>query len=251
VTKNHPEMNADKIYLDAYPQTATAGGIRFPEINAAIDDKIQRGALIINYVGHGGEVGVAEERVITIPQIQSWSNKCNLNLFVSATCEFTKYDDPSRVSAGEWAFLNPTGGAIALMTTTRSVFYGVNSETGRNFYSHVFERDANFKAQTFGEIIRKTKNQTTSSTNKRSFTFTWDWLPSLDSHTIDNRKARDYIKNLAFTSRVKVLMEIKLDHNEESELIYVYINDYSENLIRRDPSTGCDYYNVSLSVEES
>ncbi len=174
VTKNHPEMNADKIYLDAYPQTATAGGIRFPEINAAIDDKIQRGALIINYVGHGGEVGVAEERVITIPQIQSWSNKCNLNLFVSATCEFTKYDDPSRVSAGEWAFLNPTGGAIALMTTTRSVFYGVNSETGRNFYNHVFERDANFKAQTFGEIIRKTKNQTTSSTNKRSFTLIGD-----------------------------------------------------------------------------
>lgn len=87
--------------------------------------------------------------------------------------------------------------------------------------------------------------------NKRSFTFTWDWLPSLESHTIDNRKARDYIKDLAFTSRTKILMEIKLDHNEEHELIHVYINDYSESLIRRDPSTGCDYYNVSLSVEES
>ncbi|MES2588111.1 MAG: type IX secretion system sortase PorU, partial [Bacteroidota bacterium] len=102
VTKNHPEMNADKIYLDAYPRVATAGGIRFPDVNDAITDRVQNGSLIINYVGHGGEVGAAVERVITIPMIQSWSNKCNLNLFVSATCEFTKYDDPARVSAGEW-----------------------------------------------------------------------------------------------------------------------------------------------------
>lgn len=88
-------------------------------------------------------------------------------------------------------------------------------------------------------------------TNKRSFTFQWDWLPSLESHTIDNRKSRDYLKNLAFTTRNKILMEIKLDHNEESELIYVYINDYSEDLIRRDPATGCDYFTVSLTVEEA
>ncbi len=220
VTKNYPEMNADKIYLDAYPQTATAGGIRFPEINAAIDDKMQRGALIMNYVGHGGEVGVAEERVITIPQIQAWTNKCNLNLFVSATCEFTKYDDPSRVSAGEWAFLNPIGGAIALMTTTRSVFYGVNSETGRNFYSHVFERDANFKAQTFGEIIRKTKNQTTSSTNKRSFTLIGDpalriALPefSVKIDSINSFAPSVYQDTLMALSKVRIKGHIE-DYNQ-------------------------------------
>ena len=44
-------------------------------------------ALLVNYVGHGGEVGLAEERVVTIPQINSWSNITNV--FVSATCEFT------------------------------------------------------------------------------------------------------------------------------------------------------------------
>lgn len=88
-------------------------------------------------------------------------------------------------------------------------------------------------------------------TNKRTFTMQWEWLPSLQSHTIDNRKARDFIKDLALTTKSKVLMKIKMDHNEESELIYVYINEYSEDLIRRDPSTGCDYYTVSLTVEEA
>ena len=64
---NHNEMNCDKLYLDAYPQQTSAGGQRYPEIVSAISDRIQRGALVFNYVGHGGEVGLAEERVVTIP----------------------------------------------------------------------------------------------------------------------------------------------------------------------------------------
>jgi hypothetical protein len=171
---NHPEINVEKIYLDAYSQVTNAGGERYPDVFDAITDRVQRGALIVNYVGHGGEVGVAEERVITIPQIQSWSNMCNLNLFVSATCEFTKFDDPARVSAGEWVYLNPSGGAIALMTTTRSVFFGVNSITGEKFFDNVFDRDANNRSLTFGEIMRKTKNEAGSSSNKRSFNLIGD-----------------------------------------------------------------------------
>lgn len=86
-------------------------------------------------------------------------------------------------------------------------------------------------------------------TNKRTFSFKWDWLPSLDSHTIDNRKARNYIKNIAF-SNTKVLMSIKLKPTDNAETIYVYINDYSEDLIRRSVVEGCDYYSVTLNVEE-
>jgi flagellar hook assembly protein FlgD len=174
VKLNHREMNCDKLYLDAYPQQTSAGGQRCPEVFSAITDRVERGALIVNYVGHGGEVGLAEERVVTIPQIQSWGNINALHLFVSATCEFTKYDDPERVSAGEWLSLNPIGGAIALMTTTRSVFFGVNSATGLAFYNNVFERDTNQLPRTFGTIMMITKNQSGSSDNKRSFTLIGD-----------------------------------------------------------------------------
>lgn len=174
VTKNTPAMNCDKIYLDAYKQESTAGGQRYPDVVEAINDRIERGALVVNYVGHGGEVGVAEERVITIPQIQEWKNIDKLALIVSATCEFTKFDDPDRVSAGEWASLNPYGGAIALMTTTRAVYFGVNTNTGKSFFTHVFERDADDQPHTFGEIIRLTKNGVPGSNNKRSFTLIGD-----------------------------------------------------------------------------
>ncbi len=174
VRTNHPEMNCDKLYLDAFTQVSTAGGQRYPDVQEAITNWVERGALVLNYVGHGGEVGLAEERVVTVPQIQSWSNINRLNLFVSATCEFTKYDDPSRVSAGEWVSLNPRGGAIALMTTTRSVFFGVNTITGQKFFETVFTRDANMQPLTFGDIVRKTKNAAGASDNKRSFTLIGD-----------------------------------------------------------------------------
>ena len=174
VTNNHPEMNCDKLYTDAFKQYSTAGGERYPDVFDAITNRTERGSIVMNYVGHGGEVGLAEERIVTVPQIQSWGNIDRLNLFVSATCEFTKYDDPDRVSAGEWASLNPYGGSIALMTTTRSVFFGVNTITGKRFFQNVFNRDASNKPLAFGEIIRLTKNAAGSSDNKRSFTLIGD-----------------------------------------------------------------------------
>ncbi len=165
----NPEMNVDKIYSDAYQQVSSAGGARYPEVFNAITNRVERGSLLVNYIGHGGEVGAAEERIITIPQIQSWQNINKLNCFVTATCEFTRFDDPSRVSAGEWVQLNPTGGAIALMTTTRSVTFTVNTNTVEAFYEHVFSRDANFEPLTFGEIMRQTKNNSGTGDNRRSF----------------------------------------------------------------------------------
>jgi hypothetical protein len=174
VKTNHYEMNCDKLYLDAYPQQTTAGGQRYPDVYNAITDRIQRGAILVNYVGHGGEVGLAEERVVSIPQINSWTNINALNLFVSATCEFTKYDDPKRVSAGEWVSLNPTGGAIALMTTTRAVYFGVNTSVGNALFDNVFDRNADNSPLTFGEIMMRTKNDALDSDNKRSFTLIGD-----------------------------------------------------------------------------
>lgn len=165
----NPELNVDKIYSDAFVQTSSAGGERYPEVYDDITAKVERGSLLVNYIGHGGEVGAAEERIITIPQIQSWDNINKLNCFVTATCEFTRFDDPSRVSAGEWVQLNPTGGAIALMTTTRTVSFTVNTATVATFYQYVFSRDANHEPLRFGEIMRLTKNNSGTSDNRRSF----------------------------------------------------------------------------------
>jgi hypothetical protein len=171
VKANHPEMNANKIYSDAFTQISTAGGERYPEVNTEIDRSIENGSLMTCYVGHGGAMGAASERILTIGQITNYRNVNRLTLFVSATCEFGRIDDNERVSAGEWFALNPIGGAIALMTTTRAVYFSTNSITTASFFEQVFLRDADLKPRTFGEIITDTKNDisTAVSNNKRSF----------------------------------------------------------------------------------
>ncbi len=171
----NPEINFNKLYMDAFPKVVTAGGERFPAMVSAIDANIQRGVLVANYIGHGGEVGLADERVVSVDQVNAWNNIHALHLFVSATCEFTRFDDPERVSAGEWVFLNPAGGAIAMLTTTRSVYFGVNTTMGTELMKRIFNRYPDGQAYEFGELSRRTKNAASaSSSNKRSFTLIGD-----------------------------------------------------------------------------
>lgn len=168
-TLNHPEMNCTKLYSDAFKQVITAGGERYPDVNEQFSRQVENGNLVLNYVGHGGEVGFAEEQILINSEITNWKNINKLNLFVSATCEFTKFDDPKRLSAGELVSMNPIGGAIAMMTTTRPIFISVNSIIGEKFFNNVFERDSENKPRRFGEIIRIVKNSSGSTQNKRCF----------------------------------------------------------------------------------
>ena len=115
--------NINKVYIDSYQQVIASGGERYPDANEAINTNMAKGNLIMNYVGHGGEIGWALERILELTDINSWTNYDKLALFITATCEFSRFDDPERVSAGEQVFLNPDGGGVALMTTSRAVSF--------------------------------------------------------------------------------------------------------------------------------
>jgi hypothetical protein len=131
--------------------------------------------LIVNDVGHGGEVGWAHERLLDNETIMDWSNFDRLPLFVTATCEFTRWDDPGRTSAGEYVMLNPDGGGIGLMTTTRIAYSGDNQQLALEFYDHVFDTRDEFDRPTrFGDIYRKTKVGVSDNGNYRNFALLGD-----------------------------------------------------------------------------
>jgi hypothetical protein len=175
----HPYFNVGKIYLDAYQQVSTPGGQRYPQAASDFQDRVQKGLLLVNYVGHGGEVGWAHERFLDNNTILGWTNSDRLPIFMTATCEFSRWDDPNRTSAGEYVLLNPNGGAVALMSTTRLAFSDQNFQLSQKFYDHVFERNAtNGGPQTLGDIFRETKRDiaTAQSTlhNHRNFSLLGD-----------------------------------------------------------------------------
>lgn len=180
VNADHPEFYLNKVYLDAYQKVTTAGGTRYPEVNNAINQAIREGTLIFNYTGHGGENGFAHEKILTIDDINQWTNHDRLALFVTATCEFSRYDNPHFTSAGEHVLLNPNGGAVGLLTTTRIAWSNQNYNINSNLYKYIFEKNENGEKLRLGDIIRKTKNASNSTINKLNFTLLGDPAIKLD-----------------------------------------------------------------------
>ncbi|CAG0971009.1 hypothetical protein FLAV_01238 [Flavobacteriales bacterium] len=165
--------NLEKIFFDAYRQESTPGGSRYPDVNKAINERTEKGALIVNYTGHGGEIGWAHERVLGIPDIKSWNNLDNMPLFFTATCEFSRFDDPERTSAGELIMLHPNGAGIGLFTTVRLVYSSPNLSLNQSFYKNVF-KPINGKMPCIGDVFRIVKASQGGSVNTRNFTLLAD-----------------------------------------------------------------------------
>ena len=179
IDTNYNYFNVNKIYIDSYPQSILFGAQRYPEAQKDLINLINDGVFIINYVGHGGEIGWAAERILEVSDINNLSNN-KLPVFVTATCEFTRYDDAERVSAGEYLLLNPNGGAIGLYSTSRTVSESQTYSLVDRLYDYLPDRDLNL---TFGECLMYAKNGLSSV--KRKFSFFGD--PHLKlSHPIFN-----------------------------------------------------------------
>lgn len=200
--QNFPQFTLEKIYLDAYKQQATAQGERYPDVNKAILDKIKKGALIINYTGHGSEYGLAHERIIEKADIRNLENDI-YPVFMTATCEFSRYDDikttttgdfEDLTSAGEYLVINDKGGAVSSFTTTRVVYASDNFELNTNFYDVVFYLSDEGNKYRLGDVMRLTKNKTSTGTNKRNFSLLGD--PAIELAFPLNRVVTDSINGM-------------------------------------------------------
>ncbi len=156
ITEEKPFINAIKIHSDSYQQESTSSGDSNPSVNRAIRDAIDVGALVVNYFGHGGEDGLSGERIFDKNDSQEVNNTCKYNCFVTVTCEYTRFDDPLRPTAGEYTYWNKEGGAIALITTTRQIFVSVGVSFNIKLTEKMFAFDSN-EYTSIAEALRLTK----------------------------------------------------------------------------------------------
>ncbi len=161
------DFNQTKIYFDTYIQESTPGGDRYPAATDAINTTVQNGTLVLNYMGHGGPKGWAQERVLKIPDIETWNNPDELPVLITATCSFTGYDDPAIITAGEAAIQKENGGVLALLTTVRAVYASENERLAKAVFENIFDK-VDGQAQTLGDIITIAKNKNADSSNIRN-----------------------------------------------------------------------------------
>lgn len=165
ISFHKPFVNVIKIHSDAFQQETSSGGDRYPKVNESINNAIDVGTLVLNYFGHGGEDGLASERIITKESVQNFRNRNKYPLFVTVTCSFTRFDNPLRPTGGEFLYWNKDGGAIALIATTRQIGVGLGTDFNQKLGEHLYA----YFNDTFippAEALRRTKNLI-SNANRR------------------------------------------------------------------------------------
>ncbi|MCP4459581.1 MAG: type IX secretion system sortase PorU [Cytophagales bacterium] len=165
-------FNIQKIYLDAFEQQINPSNERSTATNRSILDAIERGAFLVNYIGHGSEKVWMHENVLTTSDIEQLTNFQKLPIFVTATCEFGRYDDPTQISGAERLILSDRG-AIALLTTTRPVFASTNFVLNQAYHQSIIQIASNRNLR-LGDVIRETKNNSLVGAVNRNFALLGD-----------------------------------------------------------------------------
>jgi len=170
---SYPAFYTDKIYFDAYRQISSSGGEKYPDVTAAVNSRVKQGTLVMNYTGHANAKNLADENVLDVGVINSWSNSRRLPIFVTATCEFSRFDE-NETSAGEYILFNPIGGGIGLFSTTRLVYSGANYVLNRQFFKYIFEKDAQGNHLRLGDVMRLAKATANTGINQLNFSLLAD-----------------------------------------------------------------------------
>lgn len=158
-----PEMNQRKIYALSYNREFL-NTWRIPKARQDILSSINEGMLVVNFSGHGGERALAQENLFTREDSRTLRNYDTLPVFITATCSFGRWDLGNEQTGAEELLLNPEGGAIALLTTVRTV-YTSGDETTLNVGLNValnqelFKREPDHLLPRLGDALRRTKNK--------------------------------------------------------------------------------------------
>lgn len=160
-----PGMVVRRVMWDAYQRQTSSTGATYPGATADILQQQNRGALVMDYCGHGGAYQLSHEGVVRISDFETATN-AGLPLWITASCNVAPFDGVED-NIGEVSIFNRKGGAIAFYGTTRTVFVNRNKEINLAFLKYALGY-TDGKPNTLGEAQRLAKNELITSGKDRS-----------------------------------------------------------------------------------
>ena len=227
-----PFINVKKILLDSYQQETSSGGNRYPKAREEIFSAFEKGALVFNYLGHGGEDGLSGERIWEKSDGQNLANRYRYPLFITITCDFSRFDNPFRPTAGEYTYWNPKGGAISMITTIRSIGQSTAQDFNDRILEYLFSYGSN-EYNSIAESLRIAKNFSPNySTNVVFYIGDPALMLAIPKPRIVLTKVNDVaitqpIDDLQSLAYVKLTGEVR---DENGTLLPTYNGDLSVNI---------------------
>jgi len=228
-----PFINFRKIFLDSYVQQTSSGGDRYPQAKLDLSNAFEKGALVFNYLGHGGEDGLTAERLWDKFDGFNYQNRYRYPLFITITCEFSRFDNPLRPTAGEYTYWNPRGGAISLITTIRSIGQFQAENFNDNLSSKLFAYGSNTYVS-IAEAMRQAKIMSNNNSATRVVFYLGD--PALKLAIAQPKVVLTKINDVPITQPtddLKALATIKLSgevQDENGQLLSNYNGELAINV---------------------
>lgn len=160
-----PGMVVRRVMWDAYQRQSSSTGVTYPGATADILQQQSRGALVMDYCGHGSAWQLSHEGVMRLSDFETATN-AGLSLWITASCNVAPFDGVED-NIGEASIFNRKGGAIAFYGTTRTVFVNRNKVINLAFLKYALGY-TNGKPNTLGEAQRLAKNELITSGKDRT-----------------------------------------------------------------------------------
>jgi hypothetical protein len=125
------------VYLHKFPD---GPGATKPGAKQAIIEGVNQGVSVLNYVGHGSPFKMADESVFLDTDTGALNNADRLTVFVAASCDIGKFNDPTVPSIGERLLLEAKGGAVGVISATELALSNQNAQLNRVLYAGIFDR---------------------------------------------------------------------------------------------------------------
>jgi hypothetical protein len=221
---NGGDHRYEKLYLDSYPMELTATGESYPKAKERMSQLMQEGVATAVYVGHANAKEWTHESFLTYSEILGFSNK-RTPLFYTATCEFSRWDDDD-ISGGEIMWSNPTAGAIAMLSTSRSVYIAQNGVLTGYMGDYMFSKDDDGKPLRIGDIMRLGKDKYRGDDNKLRYVLIGD--PAMRLPSPQYKVVVETLNGIDMTSENHPLPELTANSQVD---VTGYIADEQGNLI--------------------
>lgn len=153
--EHYPSYTVRRIYWDDYPIEVSATGKRYPAVTKEIYSALAKGALMVNYSGHGSSNLLSHEMVWKASDMAALKSP-RLPLWVTASCDIGPFDIGDN-SVAESAMMNADGGAIGLFTSTRTVMQSYNSVINKEFSKLLMEPVNAGNVIAVGDAVRMAK----------------------------------------------------------------------------------------------
>lgn len=153
--QQYPSYIVNRIYWDDYPIEVSATGKRYPAVTKDIYSSLDKGALVVNYSGHGSSNLLSHEMVWKASDMAALKSS-RVPFWVTASCDIGPFDMGDN-SVAESAIMNADGAAIGLLTTTRTVMQSYNSVINKEFSKQLMQPVRTGRVIAVGDAMRMAK----------------------------------------------------------------------------------------------